>query len=218
MSQETLNILLSGVAALTGVAAVCLSIWHNRQRSREREEDRRLVEEQLTLAREQSEMRPLLRVRDVRLLVPRDSEALDGSVEPRWVNRLRNVGKVNPLDLVMTFLQQGRLMDTLAIDKAVVVEIANEGKAAAHLMTGWVYLDADRLEPIKPFGGPDVSRESGEYRVALIGDQRATVIPPGRAVTLRAHVAVLSPGETRIRYDFVSSEGSETRGDWKVSA
>lgn len=225
MDQQTLNTVLSSIAAFTGAVAaiaaaigVWLSMRHNRQRGREREEDRRLVEEQLALARDQAEMRPHLRVRDVHLLDPGDSEELDGSVEPRWVNRLRNVGRANPLDLVTTFVQQGRLMDTSAKDKAVVVEIANEGKTAAHLLTGWIYLDAGRLEPTKPSGGPDVVLAGGEYRVALVGDERATVIPPHRAVTLRAHVAVLSPGETLIRYDFVSSEDSETQGDWKVLA
>lgn len=148
MSQEAIGIFLSGVAALTGVAAVCLSIWHGHRRSKERQEDRCLVEEQLALAREQSEIRPLIRVRvrDVRLLDPKNSEALEGSVEPQWVNRLRNIGKVNLLDLATAFIQQGRLMDTTAADKAIVVEIANEGKAEARLMTGWIYLDAGRLE------------------------------------------------------------------------
>ena len=209
---------MSGVAAVAAVVGVWLSVRHNRQRGREREEDRRLLEEQLALARDQAEMRPRLRVRDVRLLDPGDAEALDGSVESQWVNKLRNVGKVNPLDLVTTFVQQGRLMDASVKDKTVVVEIVNEGKTAARLLTGWIYLDAGRLEPTKPSGGPDVSREGGEYRVALVGDERATVIPPGRALMLRAHVAVLSPGDTLIRYDFVSSEGSEARGDWRVSA
>ena len=83
MSLEILSIVLSGAAAVTGVAAVCLSVRHNRQRGREREEDRRLVEEQIALAREQSEMRPRLRVRSVRLLSPRDWEKMEGSVGPR---------------------------------------------------------------------------------------------------------------------------------------
>lgn len=205
------------MAALTGVATVFLSLWQGHQRGKEREEDRRLVEEQLALAREQSEMQPLLRVRNIRFLDPKDSEALEGSVEPQWVNRLRNIGKVKPLDLVTTLIQQGRLMDTSAADKVIAVTIANEGKAEARLMTGWIYLDADRLEPTKPSGGPNVSREDGEYRVDLAEEERATVIPPRRAVTLRAQVSVLSPGDTRIRYDFVSSVGGETRGDWEVS-
>ena len=55
MSQETLSIVLSGVAAATGVVAIYLSVRHNRQRSREREEDRRLLEEQLALERDQAD-------------------------------------------------------------------------------------------------------------------------------------------------------------------
>ena len=54
MSQETLNTVLSGVAALAGVVGVFLTVWYERKRHGEREEDRRLAEEQLRLAREQS--------------------------------------------------------------------------------------------------------------------------------------------------------------------
>jgi hypothetical protein len=224
VDQQDLNIVLSSIAVLTGaiaavasVAGIWLSVRHNRQRGREREEDRRLVEEQLALAREQSGMRPHLWVRDIRLLHPDDSEALEGSVDPPWVNMLRNIREVGPLAMATTFIQQRRLHDRSAEDKVVVVEVANEGKTAAHLMTGWVYLDARRLEPTKPSGGPDVSLEGGEYRVAVVGEEKATVVPPRRAVSLRVHVAVLSSGDTRIRYDFVSSEGGGARGDWKVS-
>lgn len=216
-----MSILLSSVAAATGMAAVSLSVWHNRQRSKEREEDRRLVEEQLALAREQSEMRPRLRVTQVRLLDPRDSEALEGSVDPPWVNRLKNmrknIRKAGTLAVVTAFLQQGRLIDESAGDKAVIVEIANEGNTSAHLMIGWIYLEARHLEPTNPSGGPDVSREGDEYRVAVVGEG-VTVIPPHRVVSLRVQVAVLSPGDTTIRYDFVSSEGSEDRGGRKVTA
>ncbi len=163
-------------------------------------------------------MRPRLRILNVRMLSPGDWEALEGSVDPRWIHKLRNVKKVDPLAMVTTFIQQGRLIEKSAKDKVVVVRIANEGKIAARLMTSWVYLDADHLEPIKPSGGPDVSLEGGEYRVAVVGDEQATVIPPHRAVFLPVHVAVLSPGDARIRCDFVSHEGDEAQGEWIVTA
>lgn len=222
MISEVLSILLSAVAAVAAVVGVWLSVRHNRQRGRERDEDRRLVEEQLALARQQSEMQPRLRVRSVRLLSPRDWEAVEGSVDPRWISGLRNlrenIKKADLLAIATAFIQQGRLMERSAGDKVVVVEIGNEGKTAAHLTTGWVYLDASRLEPTNPSGGPDVRRESGEYRVAVVGDERAKTVLPHRAVSLPVHVAVLSPGDTPIRYDFVSSEGEGTQGNWVVSA
>lgn len=220
MSQETLNTLLAGAAALASLVSVCLAVAHNRQRAREREEDRRLVEEQLALAREQHEMRPRLRVRSVRLLSPRDWEAMEGSVDPRWIGGLRNlrgnVKKADLLAMVTGFIQQGRLMERSAADKVVVLEVASEGKTAASLTAGWVYLDAGRMEPTNPSGGPGVSEQGGEYRVAVVGDDRATVIPLHRAVFLPVHVAVLSSGDTRIRYDLVSLEDEEARGDWMV--
>ncbi len=221
MDQQALNTILSSIAALTGavaavasVAGIWLSVRQNRRRAGEREKDRRLVEEQLELAREQSEMRPQLRVRNVRLLNPDDSDALEASVDPPWVNKLRNLAEIRPLAVVTTFLQQGRLLDERAEDKVVVVELANEGKAAAHLTTGWIYLEAGRLEPANPSGGPRVSQEGGEYRVAL---GEGTTLVPRRAVPFRVLVAALSPGDTRIRYDFASSEGGGATGSWDVS-
>lgn len=83
MSLEILSILLSGVAAATGMAAVYFSARHNRQRGRERDEDRRLVGEQLVLAREQSEIQPRIWVTEVRLLDPEDSDVLECSLDPR---------------------------------------------------------------------------------------------------------------------------------------
>jgi hypothetical protein len=62
MSQEVLNIILAGIAAFTGVVGIWLSIQHHRQRTKEREEDHRLAEEQLKLAQEQAELRPNLAV------------------------------------------------------------------------------------------------------------------------------------------------------------
>lgn len=138
MRQETLSIVLSGVAAATGVVAIYLSVRHNRQRSREREEDRRLLEEQLALARDQAEMRPNLRVVEVLLVDPDDSDAMEGSVDPPWIVKLRNLREVSPLSMVSTFLQQGRLYEELVEEKVVVVTLANEGKTAANLVTGWV--------------------------------------------------------------------------------
>jgi flagellar biosynthesis/type III secretory pathway M-ring protein FliF/YscJ len=69
MSQETLNTILSGIAALTGLVAVGIAIHQILQHRKEREEDRRTAEEQRqraeeqrALARQQSEMRPDLEV------------------------------------------------------------------------------------------------------------------------------------------------------------
>ena len=224
MDQQTVNTVLSSVAALTGtvasaaaVAGIWLSVRHNRQRTREQEEDRRLVEEQLKLAREQSEMRPRLRITNVRLLDPTDSDALEGSVDPPLVRWLRNVREAGPLSVVTTFLQQGPHIDKSLEDKVVVVEIANGGKTAANLVTGWVYLDARHLEPTNPSGGIRVSKEGGEYRVDVVGEIGVTLVPH-RSVLLRVLVAVLSRGETEIRYDFASSEGSGATGGWRVSA
>ncbi len=106
------------------------------------------------------------------------------------------------------------MLDKRAEDKVVVVELANEGKAAAHLTTGWVYLEAGRLEPTNPSESARVSQEGGEYRVAL---GEGITLVPRRAVSLRVLVAALSPGDTRIRYAFAFSEGGGATGSWDVS-
>lgn len=106
MSQQTLNTLLSGIAAFGAIAAVVVggvTIWlairHNRQRRREREEDRRLAEEQkalaeeqLKLARDQDARRPLLKLCNVRL---EDSGRFAEIEETRrvrkeWINTLES--------------------------------------------------------------------------------------------------------------------------------
>ena len=69
MSRETLNTILSGIAALAGLVAVGIAIYQILQHRKEREENRRTAEEQrrraeeqLAVARQQSEMRPDLEV------------------------------------------------------------------------------------------------------------------------------------------------------------
>ncbi len=216
MDQQTLNTVLAGVAALASAVTVYLTIAHNRQRGKEREEDRRLVEEQLTLARDQVEMRPDLCVVDVSLREPDDSDAMEGSVDPHWIAKLRNLREVSPLSMVSTFLQQGRLYDKTIGEKVVVVTLANKGRTAAHVVTGWVHLEAHRLEPTKPSGGRSVSLEGGEYRVAVVGEKVVT-LAPRRSLTFRIVVAVFGTGATSVRYDFVSSEGQEAQGSYEVS-
>ncbi len=216
MSLEVLSILLSGVAAVTGVATVCLSVRHNRQRSMEREEDRRLVEEQLELAREQSEMRPHLRVTNILLLDPENLDAMEGSVDPPWMFKLRNLRGASPLSVVSTFLQQGRLLDKTIGEKVVVVWLGNDGKTAAHLVTGWIRLDATHLEPTNPSGGTSVSLEHGQYSVAFVGED-AVALAPGRSLSFRVIVAVHATGTTRIGYDFTSYDGRGPEGSQEVA-
>ena len=62
MSQETLNTILAGIAAASGLVTIYLSVKHHLQRTREREEDRRLAEQQLALAEEQAKLHPSLEV------------------------------------------------------------------------------------------------------------------------------------------------------------
>lgn len=68
------------------------------------------MEEQLELARTQDEMRPDLRVVEVRLLDSEDSDFMEGSVGPPWMTRLRNLREVGPLSAMSTFAGRGGCM------------------------------------------------------------------------------------------------------------
>lgn len=67
MSQGTLNTVLAGIAAITGMISIVIAVRHNRQRTKEQEKDRRLVmeqkrliEQQLELSRDQASSLPLI--------------------------------------------------------------------------------------------------------------------------------------------------------------
>lgn len=177
----------------------------------------RASEEQLEIARTQDEMRPDLRV-EVCLVDQEESDAMDGAVDPRWITALRNLREVRLLSAVSAVVRQRRLHDADTEHKVVVVEIANHGTAATRLVKGWVYLEASRLEPLKPTGGPTVTLRDGVYSVALL-DKEET-LPPGLSFSSRVIVAVL-PGQlgtTEIGYAFssASSEGQGPKGRRKV--
>lgn len=84
MSQETLNIILAGIAALTGLVGIWLTVRYNRQQTRERKEDRQLAEHQLELAREQAAQVSRIELMEVSLRPLRDDAELFG-----WVRDTR---------------------------------------------------------------------------------------------------------------------------------
>ncbi len=118
VSQETLNTVLAGIAALTGVASIWLSIKHHRQRTAEREEDHLLAEEQLRLAQEQSELRPRL-----------------------VVSLKEVVFHFRPPDSASPYEQA-----------AVVFNIANTGRSAAHNVRCDFRLEGQHLVPDDMYG------------------------------------------------------------------
>lgn len=216
MSQETLNTILAGVAALTGVAGILLSARYNRKQTREREEDRQLAEEQLELARGQAEMRPNLRVVEVRVIDQDESDVMEGAVDPSWITKLRALKESPPLSMISTFLSHRRLHDEPYSERVVLITLANDGKQAAYVVTGWIYLKVGTFVPLKPSGAPNVSLEGDEHRVAVVGEEGVT-LPPRRSLSFRVIVAVLVSGTTQIRYDFAFSEGRGPEGSEEVS-
>jgi hypothetical protein len=142
---------------------------------------------------------------------------MEGSPDPTWIVKLRNLREMPLLSMVSSFLRHRNLYDQPVVEKVVIVTLANCGKRAAHLVTGWVHLDAKHLEPIKPFGGNIVSLENGHYRVAVIGAEGIT-LAPRRSLSLRVIVAVLTRERSiSILYDFTSSEGNVLQGSQEVS-
>ena len=208
MSQETLNTVLSGIAAFTGLVAVGIAIHQILRHRSEREEDRRTAEEQrqraeeqLRLARQQAEMRPDLEV----------------SID------LRPYGSHS----VVRETKFGML----------AVEVHNSGKAAANSVHGWLYLEATNLSPYdrwaasvstgRPILRPDIlsnrswgascaeeqTPEDGYYQCQLWENDR---ILPGSYRTFEFPVRKLRQGDAEVRYRVVSSEGAEIEGSTMV--
>jgi hypothetical protein len=180
VSQATLNTILAGIAAFTGVVGIWLSIRHNRERAREREEDRQLSEEQLRLAQEQAARLPSLEVSDVLLLeikevadnrlhelvreteeeraeeerTRREYEARLEEIQRRSPPYARDVERWSLENEFRLFLMGDRMGDRYEgplPDKVVRVSLVNRGKIAAFEITGTFRFEAAYLEPLGYF-------------------------------------------------------------------
>lgn len=220
MSQETLNTILAGVAALTGVVGIFLSLRYERNRCREREEDRLLVEEQLGLARYQAEMRPGLVVRAY------DSDdALLLTEEPReW--------SASPSSPGLSIERPPRYTGP-GPHGNVCLELSNEGRTAANNVRGWLRFNATFLRPVDPDDlrsfSPisysqnaesgedsgmsfDYSPDGGTYTVTLCEDGK----PPGTYSSFDVPVVFLSEGKTTVSYTVVCDEGAAAEGGFEI--
>ena len=198
MDQETLNTILAGIAALTGVIGIWLTIRYNRQRTREMAEDRLLAEEQLELARDQAARLPDLLVTGVRLVevdevdVVRDlvREVAEERAEEKATRRAREAKRKElerlprlHRDVAMWDFDNKQRSAALHFDpfryegplpdKVVLVDLINQGRTTAFEISGTLYFEASHLEPLGYFsGGEDgIHLQEGSYGVE-IGEAR----------------------------------------------
>lgn len=104
-------------------------------------------------------------------------------------------------------------------EKVVVVGIGNRGRIAAYDVTGWIYLNADHLEPLPEFSEGSIIEESedGFFKVEL-GFREGTKILPTPNDDREFYVAALiqSTGITTIRYEFQTPQGDIARGEQEL--
>jgi hypothetical protein len=131
-----LGLVLSGVAAVASVVDIVISIRHNRQAAREREEDRQLAEEQLALARQQAQMRP-----DLVVAAEHEDATLVLTDEPPHHRR--------PSSAAMLYAQPPQYRGP-GPHGEIRLKLHNAGLTTANHVRGWFYFDAAHLRPVDP--------------------------------------------------------------------
>jgi hypothetical protein len=204
MSQETLNTILSGIAAFTGFLAVSIAIHQILQHRKEREEDRRTAEEQrqraeeqLSLARQQAELRPDFQVSmhlkpygsgspELGTLVVgvHNSGKVAANSVSGWI--YFEAAKLSPYDPWAASLRSGR--------PRLPPYVHNQGKWGSTC-------EEDQL-PKNGFYQGYLWKENG--------------LLPGTRQMFEFHVRKLRQGEAEVRYRVVSSEGARITGSATV--
>jgi hypothetical protein len=229
MSPE-LTLALVGVSIGGGALVFAFLAWLNSRKCvKVAQRSLGISEEQLGLARQQVETRPVLEVTEVRLLEPEEAEGVDELLreveeerarEREWAEKSEQVER---LPLAKRLLEEDELSEEYTDlfakeryqgplpDKVVRVDLVNRGGAAAFGVAGWVYLESSHLEPLEYFSGGKVfNNRVGAYRVK-VGDERDILLTPGGEYSFDIAVSVRSPGTTWVLYDLSSPMGSSTQ-------
>jgi hypothetical protein len=192
MSQETLNTILSGIAALTGLVAVGIALHQILQHRKDREEDRRTAEEQrrraeeqLALARQHSEMRPDLEVSVA--LKPYGRNHLElGVLEVE----VYNSGKVAANDV------HGRVhFEASKLSPYDPWDQPGRRMLRPYVGRSWGSSCEEEQEP-----------RNGYYEGQFWENDR---LLPGTYRTFRFYVTKMRKGESEVLYSAVSSEGAK---------
>lgn len=103
--------------------------------------------------------------------------------------------------------------------KVVVVRIGNRGRIAAYDVTGWLYFNADHLEPLQEFSNGDVAEkpEDGFFKVEVGFSKEATILPtPNDDQEFSIAVVIRSPGTTKIGYEFQTPQGDTAKDEQEL--
>lgn len=206
-------------AAIAGVVSVILTRRGNKVQDR-----------QLQLQEELAAMIPHLKVSDIRFLNPRNSEKVmetlremqqkkreDGQASAEEERRKQ---KSAEWEAISDPVRHARRHYRGPTPNAVLVfQIKNEGKTAAHDISGTLQLEAAYLVPLD-FPGMDIEkiagREEGFYQVNL---PRITELLPGHTVEYQIALQAANPGgdnKVRIKYDVTPAHGISLTGKESV--
>jgi hypothetical protein len=234
-----LGVVLSAVAAAAGVYAVILTRQGNRT-----------SDEQLRLQREQAAMIPRLRVANIRFLRPDDLEEVRDTLRHIEAGRRRaraeeeqyerdmeawrreqqrpGASRLNPQPMSRErrhlMLDQRehpeRYYEGLTPTAILDLRLVNDGKVAAHDISGTLLLQHPHLQPIEGFPRMDASEvsgpEEGFYRVNVVGIRE---LLPGDEITYRVALRATPPGEdnmVEIGYEFITPAGFPLSGNQSV--
>lgn len=232
-----MNTILAGIAALSGVIGILLTILYNRQRRRDSAQDRQLTQEQLELARDQAARLPDLSVAGVRLVEidevneVRDQvrEVADERAEQEAARKAREAKQkeLEGMSALQRKVEMWSFDDTHRSnfhfdpfryegplpDKVVLLDLTNQGRTTAFEVTGTLYFKAAYLEPLGYFSGKegDIHLQDGVCGVE-IGQARDIMLTPKSQSSLIVAVKVHKRGTTQVSYDLSSPAGSSTRG------
>lgn len=221
MNQDTLNIILSAIAAFGGIAAatagvatIWLAIRHNRQRRAEREEDRRLAQEQLGLAREEALRHPRLEVVGVSLIdAEKDEDVIrTRGAKGKWEKALeiaREEVKDKPATSTFGFSFEAESLAAKSMGNyysmyqieydgpypnfVVKFELRNQGRKPAQDVSGRVTFDSVFLEPIE---FPKMDGDEPE------GIDIASILDPTSGKSMKLDVGTVPPYPSEKKFTF----------------
>ena len=231
---------------VVGVATLVISVlaWRTARRSTEVAEDALNVSQnQLEIAREQSEQHPDLEVSqvDVMAATPAQRTKLRRVQLARAIKEKRSRGESIPVNLEMgAWEQRNKFPEEYAWadsydgplpDFGVRVLLVNRGRVAASQITGWLSFNPAHLRPLDFFSDfEDTHYISGgdtdpdRFRVKVGGNEDATLFPspdqvPRDYLDFAVHVEIIAeelPVTTRVSYEFATPTGYSIRGEHEL--
>jgi hypothetical protein len=206
MKWEVATFWVAIASAAIAAVSVLVTIIYGEIQRRGQASQRRQSEEQLRLAREQAEQRPVLMISDMQLITLRDARVPDD-----YIVAYQQASVQRELDI-----QQGlEPTSPPPPDRVLRFNLSNRGRVAATDVIGKLFLNPAFLQPPAmllptPIACPYVVSEEkndGSFVVSM-ARQREPLLPGGDPLVCEVAVRVRVGGQTTVGYEFVSAEAS----------